>query len=109
MLILSSTMNGGVPQENLVGDSCEENLSMCGVAVKETPMRFAILIDQTATGFGAHVPDLPGCVAAGTTLEETGELIREAIAFHLEGMRLNGEILPQPTSICEYVEVAMPA
>ncbi len=69
-------------------------------------MRFAILIDQTATGYSAHVPDLPGCVAAGETREETLQLIREAIAFHIEGMRRHGESVPQPTSSCEYVEVA---
>jgi predicted RNase H-like HicB family nuclease len=69
-------------------------------------MRFAILIDKTATGYSAHVPDLPGCVAAGETREETLQLIREAIAFHIEEMRQHGESVPEPTSICEYVEVA---
>ena len=68
-------------------------------------MRFAILIDKTLTGFSAHVPDLPGCVAAGETREETLELIREAIALHLEGMRQHGETVPEPTSSFEYVEV----
>lgn len=68
-------------------------------------MRFAILIEATATGYSAHVPDLPGCVAAGESYEETLELIREAIAFHLEGMRLHGEAVPPPTSLCEYIEI----
>jgi predicted RNase H-like HicB family nuclease len=68
-------------------------------------MRFAILIDKTLTGFSAHVPDLPGCVAAGETREETLELMREAIALHLEGMRQHGETIPEPTSSFEYVEV----
>ena len=72
-------------------------------------MRYAILIEKTVTGYSAHVSDLPGCVAAGETREETGALIREAIAFHLEGMRLDGEILAEPASMCEYVEVAIPA
>jgi predicted RNase H-like HicB family nuclease len=72
-------------------------------------MRFAILVEKTSTGFSAHVPDLPGCIAAGETLEETNELIREAIAFHLEGMRLHGEPMPQPASMCEYVEVSIPS
>jgi predicted RNase H-like HicB family nuclease len=71
-------------------------------------MRYAILIEPTQTGFSAHVPDLPGCVAAGETREETLDLIREAIEFHLEGMRLHGESIPEPTAICEYVEVAPP-
>jgi predicted RNase H-like HicB family nuclease len=69
-------------------------------------MRFAILVDRTATGFSAHVPDLPGCVAAGETKEETVQLIREAIEFHIEGMRQHGEPIPEPTSSCEYVEVS---
>jgi len=68
-------------------------------------MRYAILLEPTKTGFSAHVPDLPGCVAAGETREETLEFIREAIEFHLEGMRLHGETIPEATSICEYVEV----
>ncbi len=71
-------------------------------------MRFAILIESTQTGYSAHVPDLPGCVAAGETREETLQLIREAIAFHLEGMQLHGETIPAPTSICEYVELDAP-
>jgi len=71
-------------------------------------VRFAILIEMTATGYSAHVPDLPGCVVAGEILEETGDLIREAIAFHIGGMRLHGEPLPEPASVCDYVEVAAP-
>ena len=69
-------------------------------------MRFAILLEATLTGYSAHVPDLPGCVAAGETREETLQLIRDAIEFHLEGMRLHGEPIPEPASMCEYVEVS---
>ena len=68
-------------------------------------MRFAVLIEPTATGYSGHVPDLPGCVAAGETRDETIELLREAVEFHLEGMRLHGETTPEPTSTFEYVEV----
>jgi predicted RNase H-like HicB family nuclease len=71
-------------------------------------MRYAILLEKTNTGYSAHVPDLPGCIAAGETREETLELIREAIEFHLEGMRLHGETIPEPASQCEYVEVSAP-
>jgi predicted RNase H-like HicB family nuclease len=71
-------------------------------------MRYAVLVEPTKTGFSAHVPDLPGCVAAGETREATLNLIREAIAFHLEGMRLHGESIPEPASTCEYIEVARP-
>ncbi len=70
-------------------------------------MRYAILLEPTNTGFSAYVPDLPGCVAAGETREETMKLIREAIAFHLEGMRMHGESISGPVSICDYVEVTL--
>ena len=53
--------------------------------------KYTVFFGQTGTGYSAHVPDLPGCVAAGATLEETRQLIREVIEFHLEGMRLHGE------------------
>jgi predicted RNase H-like HicB family nuclease len=66
-----------------------------------------VFFAQTQTGYSAHVPDLPGCVAAGTTLEETRQLIREAIEFHIEGMRLHGEAVPPPTRLVE--QVAIPA
>lgn len=72
-------------------------------------IRCANLIEKTATGYGAHIPDPPGCVAARDTLEETGALDREAIAFHFEGMRLHREPLPGSASMSEYVEVAIPA
>ena len=71
-------------------------------------MRFLILIEPTATGFSAHVPDLPGCVAAGETREETVQLMHEAVEFHLDGMRVHGETIPQPTSLSDYVEVDIP-
>jgi predicted RNase H-like HicB family nuclease len=56
-------------------------------------------------GYSAHVPDLPGCAAAAATMDETRELIREAIEFHIEGMRLHGEPVPEPTPVVEQVEV----
>jgi len=67
--------------------------------------QYTVFFAQTATGYSAHVPDLPGCVAAGATLEETRQLIREAIEFHIEGMRLHGEAVPTPTRLVEQVEV----
>jgi predicted RNase H-like HicB family nuclease len=68
--------------------------------------RYTVLFEQTSTGYSAHVPDLPGCIAAGETLDETRRLIREAIEFHLEGMRLHGEPIPQPTTRGEEVEIS---
>ena len=67
--------------------------------------KYTVFFEKTATGYSAHVPDLPGCIAAASTLEATRELMKEAIEFHIEGMRLNGEIVPEPTPLVEQVEV----
>ena len=69
-------------------------------------MRYAIVIEQAETNFSAYVPDLPGCVATGSTLEEVEAEIREAIAFHLEGLREDGVPVPPPSSHVEYVDIA---
>lgn len=68
-------------------------------------MKFAVVIEKGESSFGAYVPDLPGCVAVGETREEAMILIREAIGFHLEGMKADGEDLPVPHSEAAYVEV----
>ncbi|HEY9179252.1 MAG TPA: type II toxin-antitoxin system HicB family antitoxin [Candidatus Baltobacteraceae bacterium] len=67
--------------------------------------KYAVLIEKSPTGYGAYVPDLPGCVAAASTFEETENLIREAIEFHIEGMREVGESIPQPTTFAEMVDI----
>jgi predicted RNase H-like HicB family nuclease len=67
--------------------------------------RYAVVIEKTRDGYGAHVPDLPGCVAAGDTYEETQKLIRDAIPFHLEGLRHNGDTVPEPATRVEFVDV----
>jgi predicted RNase H-like HicB family nuclease len=72
-------------------------------------MKFFVLYARTANSYSAHVPDLPGCVAAAATLEETRQLMKEAIEFHLEGMRLHGEHVPEAVTIGEEVEVLVPA
>jgi predicted RNase H-like HicB family nuclease len=69
-------------------------------------MRYAIVIEKAATNFAAYVPDLPGCVATGATIQETEKLIREAIELHLEGLRADGAKVPAPSSHVEYVEVS---
>ena len=69
-------------------------------------MRYAIVIENAGGNFSAYVPDLPGCVATGSTVEETERAIREAIQFHLDGIRDDGMPIPQPTSRVDYVEVA---
>jgi predicted RNase H-like HicB family nuclease len=67
---------------------------------------YTVFFEPTATGYSAHVPDLPGCVAAAATLEETRELMREAIGFHIEGMRINGDAIPEPTPHIEQIKVS---
>lgn len=68
-------------------------------------MRYAIVIEKSETGYGAYAPDLPGCVAVGETFEETEQLMKEAISFHLEGFTEDGVTPPEPSSVAEYVEV----
>ena len=69
-------------------------------------MRYAVVIENAGSNFSAYVPDLPGCVATGTTLAETETAVREAIAFHLDGLRQDGSPIPPASSKVEYVEVA---
>jgi predicted RNase H-like HicB family nuclease len=69
-------------------------------------MRYAIVIEKAKNNYAAYVPDLPGCVATGATIEETEKSIREAIEFHVEGLRADGQPVPEPSSRVEYVEVA---
>ena len=69
-------------------------------------MRYAVVVEKGETSFGAYVPDLPGCIAAAETKEEVLRLIHEAIEFHVEGLREQGEPVPEPSSSIEYVEVA---
>lgn len=71
-------------------------------------MKYAIVIEKAPSNYGAYVPDLPGCVATGQTVEETLQQIQEAIEFHLEGMLLHGETIPEPSSLCQYIDVRLP-
>jgi len=69
-------------------------------------MKYAVVIEQGPTSFGAHVPDLPGCAAVGESKEEVLRLIQEAIEIHLESLLEHGEKIPPPSSSIEYVHVA---
>ena len=69
-------------------------------------MRYAIVVEKTENNYSAYIPDLPGCVATGFTIEEIEREIREAIEFHIEGLIEDGLPIPQPTSIVEYLEIA---
>jgi predicted RNase H-like HicB family nuclease len=69
-------------------------------------MRYAIVIEKAENNYAAYVPDLPGCVTTGDTIEETEQQIREAIEFHIRGLREDGLPIPEPSSKVNYVEVA---
>ena len=69
-----------------------------------TNMRYAVVIEKAENNYSAFVPDLPGCISTGRTLEEVRANIRDAIDFHIEGMREDGEPVPEPTTLSEYVE-----
>ncbi len=69
-------------------------------------MRYAIVIEKAESNYAAYVPDLPGCVATGQTIEETEKEIREAIDLHLKGMREDGLPIPEPSSSVDYVDIA---
>ena len=70
-------------------------------------MRYVVILEQGENGFGAYVPDLPGCVAVGETRGETLRLVGEAVELHLESLREDGLPIPEPSSSSEYVEVGV--
>jgi predicted RNase H-like HicB family nuclease len=67
-------------------------------------MRYAVVIEKADGNYSAYVPDLPGCVATGATVAKVEREIKEAIRFHLDGMRQDGAPIPKPSAVCEYVE-----
>ena len=67
-------------------------------------MRYAVVIEKAGTNYSAYVPDLPGCIATGATVAETEIEIRDAIRFHIEGLREDGLPVPEGVSRAEYVE-----
>lgn len=69
-------------------------------------MKYAVVIEKATSNYSAYVPDLPGCVATGATVEDAEREIRSAIEFHLEGLKREGYEIPIPSSAVEYVEVA---
>ena len=68
-------------------------------------MRWAVVIEKAERNFAAYVPDLPGCVATGASIEETESSIREAVEFHVEGLRADGIAVPHASSRVAYVEI----
>ncbi len=77
-----------------------------GMAVVAPPRAYVVIIERGPHNFSAYAPDLPGCFATGETVEEVARLMQEGIPFHLEGLRLNGDPIPPPTTTAIVVEVA---
>jgi predicted RNase H-like HicB family nuclease len=69
-------------------------------------MRYTVIIEKTENNYGAWAPDLPGCVTTGPTVAKTLSNMREAIEFHLEGLREDGEPIPEPQTVAAVVEIA---
>ncbi|MCE9607870.1 MAG: type II toxin-antitoxin system HicB family antitoxin [Planctomycetia bacterium] len=69
-------------------------------------MKYLIVLEPTDTGFSAYSPDLPGCVSTGATRNECESNMRDAIEFHLDGLRIEGEPIPLPNSYAAFVEIA---
>ena len=68
--------------------------------------RYGIVIEKAAGNYSAYVPDLPGCVSTGRTIEELRRNIQQAIELHIEGLRRDDDPVPPPTTLCEYIEAA---
>jgi predicted RNase H-like HicB family nuclease len=71
-------------------------------------MKYAVIFEKSRTGYGAYSPDVPGCIAVGHTLAETRKSMKEALAFHFEGMAEDGDPIPKPTSHAEDLDVTVP-
>lgn len=69
-------------------------------------MKVLIIVEKTGTGYSAYSPDVPGCVATGATRDEVEREMRDAIAFHLEGLRADGTELPEPHAYATYCDIA---
>jgi predicted RNase H-like HicB family nuclease len=67
-------------------------------------MRYAVVIEKADSNYSAYVPDLPGCVATGSTIPEVEAEIRDAIRFHIDGLKADGLAVPAPTSIAQYID-----
>lgn len=72
-------------------------------------MRYAVVIERASGNYSAYVPDLPGCVATGDTVDEVTREIDGAIEFHLEGLQMRGSPIPEPSSLAQYVEATAPS
>jgi predicted RNase H-like HicB family nuclease len=73
--------------------------------LREDMKRFAIVVEKAPSNYAAYVPDLPGCVATGPTVEATERLLREAIEVHVRGLKEDGLPVPEPSSIVDYLDI----
>jgi predicted RNase H-like HicB family nuclease len=69
-------------------------------------MKYTVIYEKSATGYGAYVPDLPGCVATGKTKAQVKRLMREAIELHIESLKQHGEPVPEPTTVANFITVS---
>ena len=95
----------GKPSDDLAPGTLKSILKQASLKDRVL-MRYAIVIEKAENNFSAYVPDLPGCVATGTTIEETESEMRAAIEFHLQGMKDDGLTILEPASQVEYIEIA---
>ena len=95
----------GKPSDDLAPGTLRSILKQLDFGSEVRVVRYAVVIEDAGSNYSAYVPDLPGCVATGRTVAETEVAIREAIEFHLEGLREDGSPVPPPTSRVNYVDV----
>ena len=96
----------GKLSDDLAHGTLKSILRQAGLKMSELAMRYAIVIEKAGDNYSAYVLDLLGCVATGSTIEETENALREAIEFHLEGYREDNLPIPKPSSRVDYVELA---
>ena len=95
----------GIPAKISIPRPCRASCDRLDWKETNNGMRYAVVIEKGEGNYSAYVPDLPGCVAAGDTLEETEQFIREAIEIHIRGLREDGMEIPCPTSLAREIEV----
>ena len=92
--------------ERRLGASRQPAAASPGVPVLSLPVKYTIVIEKAPNNYAAYAPDLPGCVTTAATREEVVELMREAIEFHLEGLRRDGDPVPPPRTTAAQIDVA---
>jgi predicted RNA binding protein YcfA (HicA-like mRNA interferase family)/predicted RNase H-like HicB family nuclease len=95
----------GTPGKDLPPGTWHSILQASGIGIGRVAMRYVVVYEQSPNNWSAYVPDLPGCVAAGDTREETEQLIQEAVALHVESLRAHHEAVPSPGTWTGVVEV----